>query len=125
MTGGCVVSLGSTGKNFATGMSGGVAYVLDEGNKLYRNLNKELVVMESVETKKDKEELHRIIEKHVKLTGSKKGQQVLNNFDEMVAHFKKIIPTDYKKIMGLITKHEEQGMSREEAQLEAFMALGK
>ena len=125
MTGGCVVILGSTGKNFAAGMSGGVAYVLDEGNKLYRNLNKELVVMESVETKKDKEELHRIIEKHVKLTGSKKGQQVLNNFDEMVVHFKKIIPTDYKKIMGLITKHEEQGMSREEAQLEAFMALGK
>ncbi len=125
MTGGCVVILGSTGKNFAAGMSGGVAYVLDEGNKLYRNLNKELVVMESVETKKDKEELHRIIEKHVKLTGSKKGQQVLEHFDEMTQHFKKIIPTDYKKIMGLITKHEEQGMSREEAQLEAFMALGK
>ena len=125
MTGGCVVILGSTGKNFAAGMSGGVAYVLDEGNKLYRNLNKELVVMESVTQKCDKEELRRLIEKHVSLTGSMKGKKILEDFEEAALHFKKVIPVDYKRILGLIAKHEEQGMSRDEAQLEAFLELGK
>ena len=123
MTGGCVVILGPTGKNFAAGMSGGVAYVLDEGNKLYRNLNKQLVSMENLEQKADKEELHRLLEKHVQMTGSEKGRKVLEHFEEYVPHFKKIIPMDYKEILRLIAKNEEQGMSREQAQLEAFEAL--
>lgn len=123
MTGGCVVILGPTGKNFAAGMSGGVAYVLDEHNKLYRNLNKQLVSMESVVQKTDKEELKRILEKHVKMTGSKKGQKVLEHFEEYIPHFKKIIPNDYKEILRLIAKNEELGMNREQAQLEAFNAL--
>jgi glutamate synthase (ferredoxin) len=125
MTGGRVVILGPTGKNFAAGMSGGVAYVLDEENHLYRNLNKQLVNMEGVENKAEKEELRRILEKHVKATGSKKGQKILADFDAQVAHFKKIIPTDYKEMLRLTAKNEELGMSHEEAQIEAFTEMTK
>ena len=112
--------LGSTGKNFAAGMSGGVAYVLDEENKLYRNLNKQLVSMEMLEHKTDLEELKRIITEHVEHTGSKKGKQILDNFDEYVPHFKKIIPVDYKEILRLIAKNEEPGSDIETAKIEAF-----
>lgn len=122
MTGGCVVVLGSTGKNFAAGMSGGVAYVLDEGNCLYRNLNKEMVLMEKVENKYDQEELKAILEKHVEATGSLKAKAVLADFEEYLPKFKKIIPEDYKKMVQLSTQFEEQGMNREAAQIEAFYA---
>ena len=120
MTGGCAVILGPTGKNFAAGMSGGVAYVLDEGNKLYKNLNHQLVSMESLENKADIEKVKSIIEKHVKLTGSAKGKKILDNFDTYIASFKKIIPVDYQKIMSLIDENILKGLSREEAQINAF-----
>ena len=122
MTGGRVVVLGETGRNFAAGMSGGVAYVYDEDNKLYRNLNKGMVLMEKVENKTDREELRSILEKHLHYTGSKKAEQILENFEENLMKFKKIIPEDYKKLMGLTVMYEEQGMSREDAQIEAFYA---
>ena len=114
--------LGPTGKNFAAGMSGGVAYVLDEKNCLYRNLNKEMVLMEKVESKYDQEELKAMIEAHVAHTGSAKGKEVLAHFREYLPKFKKIIPGDYKKLMQLSSQFEEQGMSRQEAQIEAFYA---
>ncbi|MBE5957434.1 MAG: glutamate synthase large subunit [Lachnospiraceae bacterium] len=120
MTGGCAVILGPTGKNFAAGMSGGIAYVLDEHNKLYRNLNKQLVSMENVEDKGDIEELKRIIEKHVENTGSKKGKEVLDDFDEYIKHFKKIIPTDYKEMKRLISEAKLAGFDDEQAAIEAF-----
>ena len=122
MTGGRAVILGTTGKNFAAGMSGGVAYVYDEDNKLYRNLNRGMVLMEKVENKTDREELRSILEKHLHYTGSKKAEQILANFEENLMKFKKIIPEDYKKLMGLTVMYEEQGMSREDAQIEAFYA---
>ena len=122
MTGGRAVILGPTGKNFAAGMSGGVAYVLDEKNCLYRNLNKEMVLMEKVESKYDQEELKAMIEAHVAHTGSAKGKEVLAHFKEYLPKFKKIIPGDYKKLMQLSSQFEEQGMSRQEAQIEAFYA---
>lgn len=122
MTGGRAVILGGTGKNFAAGMSGGIAYVYDEDNKLYRNLNKGMVLMEKVENKTDREELKAIIEKHFEYTGSKKAESILANFDDNLSKFKKIIPEDYKKLMGLTVMYEEQGMSREDAQIEAFYA---
>ena len=115
--------LGPVGKNFAAGMSGGVAYVLDEENHLYRNLNKQLVRMENVETKTDRGELKRMIEDHVRHTGSLKGKGILEHFEECVAQFKKIIPTDYKEIMKLIAKSEEQGADPETAKIEAFRAF--
>lgn len=123
MTGGCAVILGPTGKNFAAGMSGGVAYVLDEENAFYKNLNKQLVLMEKVEAKNDKERLREMIEKHVKYTGSKKGQRILDDFDEYVGKFKKVIPNDYKEMLHLTAQYEEQGMEHEQAQIEAFTEL--
>ncbi len=125
MTGGRAVILGPTGKNFAAGMSGGIAYVLDEDNQLYRNLNKELVLMEQIDNKGEKQELEDILKKHVEYTGSKKAKAVLDNFDEYLPKFKKIIPADYKRLLHLISGFEEQGMSRQEAQIEAFYASTK
>ena len=81
--------------------------------------------MEVVDTKADREELHRILEKHVAATGSKKAQKILADFDQQVAHFKKIIPSDYKEMLRLTAKNEEQGMSHEEAQIEAFTEMMK
>ncbi len=125
MTGGRVVVLGETGKNFAAGMSGGIAYVLDEDAKLYRKLNKTMVALEPVADKYDVLELKEMIEAHVAHTGSKKGQLVLDNFSEYLHKFKKIVPHDYKKMMMTIAQMEEKGMSREQAQIEAFNVLMK
>ena len=120
MTGGCVVVLGPTGKNFAAGMSGGVAYVLDEENRLYRNLNHQLGQMEMIESKTDRTELRRLLEAHVQATGSAKGREILDRFKEYIPHFKKIIPTDYKEMMRLIAREEENGEDPETARLNAF-----
>lgn len=126
MTGGRVVVLGRTGKNFAAGMSGGVAYVLDENNQLYRNLNKEMISLEKVEEKAEQQELRFLIEEHVKATGSKKGTEVLADFEQFLPKFKKIIPNDYKKMRSLTTKYEEKGLSGEQAEIEAFYeSIGK
>lgn len=126
MTGGCVVVLGPTGKNFAAGMSGGVVYVLDEKSHLYRHLNKEMVLLEKVETKHDREELKEILEKHAAHTGSGKAKEVLMHFEEYLPKFKKIIPEDYKRMLQLSSQFEEQGMTKEEAQIEAFYeSIGK
>ncbi len=123
MTGGCVVILGKVGKNFAAGMSGGIAYVLDEENRLYRNLNRQLVQMESVASGAERDELQRMISRHVQLTGSRKGREILDSFESYLPRFKKIIPTDYKEILRLIAKSEEQGADPETAKLEAFQAF--
>ena len=123
MTGGCVVVLGPVGKNFAAGMSGGIAFVLDEENRLYRNLNRQLVRMENVETKTDRSELRKMIENHVRYTGSHKGRAVLEHFEDYVPKFKKIIPSDYKEILRLIARSEERGADPETARLEAFREL--
>ena len=82
MTGGRVVVLGRTGKNFAAGMSGGVAYVLDEDTTLYKRVNKQLVSLEPVTNKYDVLELKQMITDHVAFTNSKKGKEVLDNFGE-------------------------------------------
>lgn len=122
MTGGRVVVLGPCGKNFAAGMSGGIAYVLDEDNHFYRCLNKEMVSMEKVENRRDKEELYRLIQAHVTHTGSEKGKRILADFENYLPKFKKIIPEDYRRLTVLSSQFEEQGMSPEEAQIEAFYA---
>ncbi|MCR5687424.1 MAG: glutamate synthase large subunit [Lachnospiraceae bacterium] len=99
MTGGVAVILGTVGKNFAAGMSGGVAYVLDEHNSLYRNLNKELVLMESVESDDDIREIRKLIEAHRTYTGSKRAAKILADLEGYIPKFKKIIPAEYKRIL--------------------------
>ncbi len=120
MTGGCVAVIGKVGKNFAAGMSGGVAYVLDENNDLYRKTNKSLVSTEEVSNKYDVLELKGMIEEHVKYTDSEKGKLILDNFEEYLPKFKKIIPYDYKKMLETIAKMEQKGLNPEQAQIEAF-----
>ncbi len=122
MTGGRVVILGPTGKNFAAGMSGGIAYVLDEKNDLYRRLNKDLVSMEEVTNKYDVLELKDMINEHVSYTNSAKGKEILEHFGEYLPKFKKILPHDYRRMMNTIVQMEEKGLSSEQAQIEAFYA---
>ena len=123
MTGGRVVVIGKTGKNFAAGMSGGVAYVLDEDRDLYTKLNKEMVLFSEVTEKYEILELKELIEEHVKATNSKKGKEILDNFDEYLPKFKRIIPHDYKRMMSAIAVNEEKGMSNEQARIEAFYQI--
>ena len=122
MTGGRVVVLGKTGKNFAAGMSGGIAYVLDEDSDLYKKLNKELVSINEVEEKYDIFELKQMIEEHVAATNSVKGKEVLEHFEEYLPKFKKILPHDYARMRQTILSMEEKGMSSEQAEIEAFFA---
>jgi glutamate synthase (ferredoxin) len=122
MTGGRVVVLGRTGRNFAAGMSGGIAYVLDEGCDLYKRLNKSMVSFEAVTDKYDVMELKDLIAEHVKLTNSVKGKEILEHFDEYLPKFKKIIPHDYRRMLRTIAQLEEKGISNEQAQIEAFYA---
>lgn len=122
MTGGRVVILGKTGKNFAAGMSGGIAYVLDEDNDLYTRLNKEMVFSEELTNKYDVMELKEMIKEHVSLTNSEKGKEVLDNFSAYLPKFKRVVPYDYNRMMIAIAQMEEKGLSSEQAQIEAFYA---
>ena len=123
MTGGCVVVLGKTGKNFAAGMSGGVAYVLDLNSDLYKNINKQMVNIERVTSKFEINELKEMIEEHVAYTNSENGKEILDHFTDYLPKFKKIIPIDYEKMLSTIVQMEEQGMSSEQARIEAFYAI--
>ena len=125
MTGGRVVVLGKVGKNFAAGMSGGIAYVLDEDSDLYMKVNKGMVSLEPVTNKYDVLELKEIIADHVAYTNSGKGKKILDNFLDYLPKFKKIIPHDYKRMMNTIVQMEEKGLSSEQAQIEAFYANAK
>ena len=120
MTGGCVVVLGQVGKNFAAGMSGGIAYVLDMDSTLYTRVNKAMVKIRRVTDKYDVQELKGMIQEHVAYTNSEVGKRILDHFEEYLPKFKKIIPEDYEKMMAAIFQMEEKGLSREKAQIEAF-----
>lgn len=123
MTGGTVVILGLTGKNFAAGMSGGTAYVLDEAHDLYTRLNKEMVDVSTVSQKADIAKLKEMIEEHVAATGSVLGTMILKDFDNYVPSFKKIIPHEYAVMKDQIYENLRKGLSREDAELEAFHAV--
>lgn len=120
MTGGRVVILGNTGKNFAAGMSGGIAYVLDMKHDLYLKLNKQMVTMTEVTEKYDINELKNLIKAHYKETHSPFAKEILDNFDAKLPYFKKITPNDYQKMTVTISRLEEKGIKHEQAELEAF-----
>ena len=120
MTGGTVLILGGTGKNFAAGMSGGIAYVLDEKHDLYLRVNKELVNIETVTEKHDINEIKTLLTEHEEATGSPLAKRILENFDSYTDKFKKIMPIDYNHMLQSISQMEEKGMSREQAEIEAF-----
>ncbi len=123
MTGGKAVILGPVGKNFAAGMSGGTAYILDENHSLYTRINNAMIDMGEIEEAADKEELRKILEDYEKSTGSERARCILEDFETKVKDFKKIIPFDYRRVLNLIGKYEEQGISHEQAVMEAFKEI--
>jgi glutamate synthase (NADPH) large chain len=125
MTGGMAVILGPTGKNFAAGMSGGTAYVLDEDHTLYQRMNKDMAMLEELTEKYDIEELRRILQDFVKETDSARGKEILEDFDSYIPSFKKIVPMDYQNMLSLISKYEEQGIPHEDALIEAFNEVAR
>jgi len=125
MTGGTVVILGPTGRNLAAGMSGGTAYVFDEKHDLYKKVNKQMISMEEISTEHDRQILHHLLEKHLAETGSKTAKKILDDFDGAVQYFKKIIPNDFKKMVQEIARAEKNGLTRNEAVMEAFKVVTK
>jgi glutamate synthase (NADPH/NADH) large chain len=99
MTGGVAVVLGTTGRNFAAGMSGGVAYVWDQDNQFLTRCNLELVDLDKVETLEDIAQLRGLIENHKKYAGSVVATDVLDRFDEVLPQFIKVMPRDFKRIL--------------------------
>jgi len=99
MTGGLVVVLGKTGCNFAAGMSGGLAYVLDEAQLFDTRCNLDMVELESVWKKEDKDLLHNLIRQHLIYTNSKHAQHILDAWPDMVGKFVKVVPIDYRKAL--------------------------
>ncbi|TGA97226.1 glutamate synthase large subunit [Sporolactobacillus shoreae] len=122
MTGGKVIVLGSIGRNFAAGMSGGTAYVLPEGqpSEVLAHINHELVNIEKLTDKKELEAVYGLIRNHLNYTGSPKAGNILENWEEYAERFIKIIPRDYEAILAQIGHYKAQGLSEEQAKEEAF-----
>jgi len=99
MTGGRVVVIGVTGNNFAAGMSGGIAYVLNENGDFDYYCNMGMVELSLVEDHSDVKELTELLSRHYKFTGSKKARMILENPEKYLPMFIKVIPYDYKKVM--------------------------
>ena len=111
MTGGRVVVLGETGRNFAAGMSGGIAYIWDRNSNFAQRCNMGMVELEKLEVDEEIEELRTLIENHLKYTGSDVAKAALDNWDETVNQFVKVMPTDYKRVLQEMKKQEEQAVA--------------
>lgn len=119
MTGGVVVVLGKIGKNFAAGMSGGTAYIYDEDGNAECNINMDMIYIEKL-SKNDEKTVLKLIKSHYSNTKSKKALRILDNFDEEVKKFIKIMPRDYESMIELIKEKKEEGLSDYDAELAAF-----
>jgi len=120
MTGGKVVILGPTGRNFGAGMSGGVAYVLDEAGDFATRCNTEMVGLEKLEDPEEIKDLKEMIQRHIDYTESKRGMKVLADWEAMVPKFVKVMPRDYKRVLQAIQKAIEDGLSGDDALSAAF-----
>ena len=119
MTGGTVVILGATGRNFGAGMSGGVAFVYDPDDEFHRNLNTEMVDLESSLSEEDADALRDIIRRHLEETNSAVAATVLDRWHQHVRSFKKVMPKDYRRVLDAIATAEEHGHNVEEAVMAA------
>jgi glutamate synthase (ferredoxin) len=120
MTGGRVVVLGRTGRNFAAGMSGGIAYVLDEHGDARTRINTQMVSLEQVADPAEAAALRRLVETHLERTSSARARQVLDAWDDWLPKFVRVIPRDYQRMLAAIARAEEQGLVGEEAIMVAF-----
>jgi glutamate synthase (ferredoxin) len=112
--------LGGTGRNFAAGMSGGIAYVLDEAGTFASRCNKEMVGLGKVEDPEEINFLHGLIARHAQLTGSKRAAEVLGAWNQWLGYFVRVIPNDFRRVLEAQKKMRETGMSQEEAEMAAF-----
>ena len=121
MTGGRVVVLGPTGRNFGAGMSGGVAYVLDEdGAFAAGRVNAQMVEVGSVDDPVEAEALRALIARHVEVTGSTHAAALLKTWPRTLARFARVIPKDYKRVLACLQRAHDQGLSGDEAVMAAF-----
>ena len=120
MTGGRVVVLGPTGRNFAAGMSGGIAYVLDDTGLLPTRVNAQMVELGPLEDPAEITAVRRLVERHLAHTSSQRARQLLDAWDDAVSRFVRIIPRDYKRMLAAIARAEEQGLVGDEAIMVAF-----
>lgn len=120
MTGGRVVVLGPTGRNFAAGMSGGIAYVLDEAGDFHRRCNQEMVYLERLEDEEEIREVKEMIRRHAKNTESQRAWEILSLWEDMVPGFVKIMPKDYKRMIQAMERVQQSGLSGDEAIMAAF-----
>jgi glutamate synthase domain-containing protein 2/glutamate synthase domain-containing protein 1/glutamate synthase domain-containing protein 3 len=125
MTGGKAIILGATGRNFAAGMSGGVAYVLDEAGDFASRCNTQMVGLEQVTEAEDIADLKEIISKHLKYTHSEKAQTILDNWETSIPKFVKVMPRDYKRVLQAIKNAVNAGLSGDDALNAAFEANAK
>jgi glutamate synthase (ferredoxin) len=120
MTGGRVVVLGQTGRNFAAGMSGGVACVLDEAGSFSQNCNQQMVLLERLEDPAEIEDIRQMISRHAQYTRSQRAFKILAMWEDMVPKFVKVMPKDYKRMLQCVRRVEQTGLSGEEAIMAAF-----
>ncbi|MBX9678097.1 MAG: glutamate synthase large subunit [Gemmataceae bacterium] len=120
MTGGRVVILGPTGRNFAAGMSGGIAYVLDEQGDFSRKVNMEMVKLFKLEDQEEIEQLQAMIRRHADLTRSDRAWKVLALWEQMVPKFVKVYPNDFRRVYETQQRLKSEGMSDDEAAMAAF-----
>ena len=113
MTGGTVVILGPTGRNFAAGMSGGTAFVYDPDGTFESRVNYEMVEVESL-TSDDRSSLVAIVAKHLQFTGSTVAQEIIAAGVSALAHFRKVMPKDYKRVLAVVAAAQAEGLSQEE-----------
>jgi glutamate synthase (ferredoxin) len=119
MTGGKVVVLGQTGRNFAAGMSGGIAYVLDEGG-FDKVLNKEMVSASALEDPAEIADLRAMVERHAALTGSGRAKALLADWDRSARKMVRVIPNDYRRVLEAQQRMRAKGLTPEEAEMAAF-----
>jgi glutamate synthase (ferredoxin) len=108
MTGGVAVVLGKTGRNFAAGMSGGIAFVYDVDGSFANRVNREMVELEDLSDSADERRLLDLVAKHVEYTGSERGKHVLDHWDEVKGQFVKIMPTDYKRALAELSREAQR-----------------
>ncbi|HLP76787.1 MAG TPA: glutamate synthase subunit alpha, partial [Candidatus Paceibacterota bacterium] len=122
MTGGKVVVLGKTGRNFAAGMSGGVAYVLDEAGDFKGHCNMEMVGLSKLEDTDEMLDIYKLIQRHQSYTKSERAAKILADWKAYVPKFVKVLPHDYARVLTELKKAEASGLSGDEAIMAAFEA---
>jgi glutamate synthase (ferredoxin) len=112
--------LGPTGRNFAAGMSGGVAYVLDLAGEFPRHCNLQMIGLEALDEAEEIAEVRDMIQRHVEYTGSEHARNILDHWDEMVPKFVKVMPLDYRRVLEATRRVTAAGLSGDEAVMAAF-----